>query len=78
MSSLEVNTNYVIKSKRETFNKIDARWVDTPSLFIDITAVHMDEDNRQNRHLYALMCRDRHYCELEYLVLSIYSRWQVI
>lgn len=58
--------------------KIDARWIDTPSLFIDITAVRRGGDERQNRHLGALMCRNKHHCEVYHLMLSIYSRWWVI
>ena len=37
---LEVNPNYVVKSKRDVLNNIDARWIDMSSgFFIDIIAV---------------------------------------
>ncbi|KAJ6190663.1 hypothetical protein N7519_000684, partial [Penicillium mononematosum] len=61
---LEVNPNYVVKSERDTLNKIDARWIDTSSgLFIDITAVGKDEAKRQNGHPETLMCKDKHHYE---------------
>ncbi|OQE17492.1 hypothetical protein PENFLA_c024G07483 [Penicillium flavigenum] len=61
---LEVNPNYVVKSERDTLNKIDARWIDMSSgLFIDITAVRKDEAKRQNGHPEALMCKDKHHYE---------------
>lgn len=71
MNYLEVNANYVVKSERETLDNIDARC-------IDITAVRRDEDKRQNRHSEALMCRDKHHCEVDYLVLYLCSRLRVI
>ncbi|KAJ5206850.1 LicD [Penicillium cf. griseofulvum] len=58
---LDVNPNYVVKSERDTWNKIDARWIDMSSgLFIDITAVRKDEASRLNGRPEALMCKDKH------------------
>ncbi|KAJ5374020.1 hypothetical protein N7517_006026 [Penicillium concentricum] len=58
---LEVNPNYVVKSERDTLNKIDARWIDMSSgLFIDITAVRRDQAARLNGRPEALMCKDKH------------------
>ncbi|KAJ5170331.1 LicD [Penicillium coprophilum] len=58
---LEVNPNYIVKSERDTLNKIDARWIDMSSgLFIDITAVRKDEARRLNGRPEALMCKDKH------------------
>ncbi|KXG53662.1 LicD [Penicillium griseofulvum] len=58
---LDVNPNYVVKSERDTLNKIDARWIDMSSgLFIDITAVRKDEASRLNGRPEALMCKDKH------------------
>lgn len=38
---LEVNPNYINKSTRDTYNVIDARWIDTATgLYIDITTIH--------------------------------------
>ncbi|KAJ6175646.1 hypothetical protein N7485_002560 [Penicillium canescens] len=61
---LEINPNYVVKSERDTMNKIDARWIDMSSgLFIDITAVRKDENKRKNGHPEALSCKDKHHYE---------------
>ncbi|KAI2725329.1 hypothetical protein CBS147333_6408 [Penicillium roqueforti] len=61
---LEINPHYVVKSERDTLNKIDARWIDMSSgLFIDITAVRKDEAKRLNGHPEALMCKDKHHYE---------------
>ncbi|OQE11810.1 hypothetical protein PENVUL_c002G00511 [Penicillium vulpinum] len=58
---LEINPNYVVKSERDTLNKIDARWIDMSSgLFIDITAVRKDENRRLNGRPRALVCKDKH------------------
>ncbi|KAJ5788513.1 hypothetical protein N7457_003503 [Penicillium paradoxum] len=58
---LEVNPYYVVKSEKDTANKIDARWIDKSSgFFIDITAVYKDENMRGNGHPGALMCKDKH------------------
>ncbi|KAL2871069.1 putative C6 transcription factor [Aspergillus lucknowensis] len=58
---LEINPNYVIRSKSDKANVIDGRWIDTSSgLFIDITAVRADDARRENGEPGALMCKDRH------------------
>jgi hypothetical protein len=72
MNFLDVNTNYVVKSERDTLDNIDARCIDVPSIFIDITAVCRYEDKRQNRHTKALICRDNHHFGVYYLLLYIY------
>ncbi|KAL6229910.1 hypothetical protein BDW75DRAFT_234842 [Aspergillus navahoensis] len=58
---LEINPNYVVRSKMDKANVIDGRWIDTSSgLFIDITAVRADDERRANGQPGALMCKDRH------------------
>lgn len=58
---LEINPNYVIRTTADGGNRIDARWIDTSSgLFIDITAVRADDENRAKGHPGALMCKDTH------------------
>ncbi|KAL3478777.1 LicD family-domain-containing protein [Aspergillus californicus] len=58
---LEINPNYVIRSKMDKANVIDGRWIDTSSgLFIDITAVRTDDARRASGNPGALMCKDRH------------------
>lgn len=58
---LEINPYYVIRSKSDTANVIDGRWIDTSSgLFVDITAVRTDDERRANGDPGALMCKDYH------------------
>ncbi|KAL2848076.1 LicD family-domain-containing protein [Aspergillus pseudoustus] len=58
---LEINPNYIIRSKADKANVIDGRWIDTSSgLFIDITAVRADDARRAQGEPGALMCKDRH------------------
>ncbi|KAL4997339.1 fungal-specific transcription factor domain-containing protein [Aspergillus recurvatus] len=58
---LEINPNYIVRSKMDKANVIDGRWIDTSSgLFIDITAVRADDERRANGQPGALMCKDRH------------------
>ncbi|KAL4881245.1 fungal-specific transcription factor domain-containing protein [Aspergillus karnatakaensis] len=58
---LEINPQYVVRSKMDKANVIDGRWIDTSSgLFIDITAVRADDAGRANGKPGALMCKDRH------------------
>lgn len=58
---LEINPNYVIRTTEDRKNLIDARWIDTSSgLFIDITAVRADDENRAKGKPGALMCKDSH------------------
>ncbi|CAG8892641.1 unnamed protein product [Penicillium salamii] len=59
---LEINPNYLVKSEKDTLNKIDARWIDMSSgLFIDITAVRKDEEKRSQGNPEALTCKDKHH-----------------
>ncbi|KAL4961318.1 putative mannosylphosphorylation protein (Mnn4) [Aspergillus stella-maris] len=58
---LEINPQYVVRSKEDKANVIDGRWIDTSSgLFIDITAVRADDARREKGQPGALMCKDRH------------------
>jgi hypothetical protein len=69
---LEINPNYVVKSTQDTLNKIDARWIDMSSgLFIDITAVRKDEEERKKGNPEALMCKDQHHYDVSCLVCCV-------
>ncbi|KAJ5178986.1 hypothetical protein N7492_002196 [Penicillium capsulatum] len=58
---LEINPNYVVSSSQDRLNVIDGRWIDKYSgLFIDITAVRRDDEQRNKGHQGALMCKDKH------------------
>ncbi|KAF7719900.1 Uncharacterized protein PECH_004204 [Penicillium ucsense] len=58
---LEINPHYVVRSTQDRLNVIDGRWIDTSSgLFIDITAVRKDDEQRQRGNTEALMCKDHH------------------
>jgi LicD family len=55
---LEINPNYVNRSRLDQYNLIDARWVDTSTgLFIDITAV---AKNYTHPIEGTLSCKDGH------------------
>ena len=56
---LEVNPNFSNRSREDTDNVIDARWIDTTSgLFIDITAARYDLDHPGGEGM--MYCKDRH------------------
>ncbi|CZT06614.1 related to mannosylphosphorylation protein MNN4 [Rhynchosporium agropyri] len=56
---LEVNPNYVNREQTDTFNVIDARWVDTSTgLFIDITTARYNHTHPAG--LGMLSCKDGH------------------
>ncbi|KAJ5477412.1 hypothetical protein N7539_007556 [Penicillium diatomitis] len=58
---LEINPHYVVRTTQDRLNVIDGRWIDTSSgLFIDITAVRKDDEQRQRGNIEALMCKDHH------------------
>ncbi|KAI5288552.1 hypothetical protein KEM54_005122 [Ascosphaera aggregata] len=58
---LEINPNFVFRTKADIDNVIDARWIDmTSGLFIDITSVRKDYEARANGEQGALMCKDYH------------------
>ncbi|OJD12422.1 hypothetical protein AJ78_06986 [Emergomyces pasteurianus Ep9510] len=64
---LEINPNFVNRTRNDWMNMIDARCIDTSSgLFIDITSVRKDFEARKNGLVGALMCKGRHkYLEQE-------------
>ncbi|KAI5299784.1 hypothetical protein KEM55_001770 [Ascosphaera atra] len=58
---LEINPNFVHRTKKDIQNVIDARWIDMSSgLFIDITSVRKDYEARAKGQKGALMCKDYH------------------
>lgn len=58
---LEINPNFVLRTKADVDNVIDARWIDMSSgLFIDITSVRKDYEARAKGDSGALMCKDWH------------------
>lgn len=58
---LEINPHYVIRGVEDRLNVIDARWIDTETgLFIDISTVRVDHEERARGKEGALMCKDRH------------------
>lgn len=58
---LEINPNFVARTREDRANVIDARWIDMSSgIFIDITAVRKDYEARDRGEEGALMCKDRH------------------
>ncbi|KAI5305653.1 hypothetical protein KEM56_003747 [Ascosphaera pollenicola] len=58
---LEINPNFVLRTKSDVHNVIDARWIDMSSgLFIDITGVRKDYEARAKGDSGALMCKDYH------------------
>jgi hypothetical protein len=63
---LEINPNFVVRTTDDFLNVIDARWIDTSSgLFIDITSIREDHEERKKGRQGALTCKDKH----RYLVL---------
>lgn len=64
---LEINPQFVVRHG-DPANVIDARWIDMSSgLFIDITCVRKDYEERDKGNKGALMSKDRHkynVCEL--------------
>lgn len=68
---LEINPNFVARTREDRANVIDARWIDTSSgIFIDITAVRKDYEARERGEEGALMCKDSH----RFNVRPIYAR----
>jgi hypothetical protein len=58
---MEINPNFVARTREDRMNVIDARWIDTSSgIFIDITAVRKDYEARDRGEEGALMCKDSH------------------
>lgn len=58
---LEINPNFRRRHERDSYNVIDARWIDTTSgLFIDLTAVRKDYKAMAMGQKAALMCKDKH------------------
>lgn len=58
---MEINPNFVARTREDRANVIDARWIDTSSgIFIDITAVRKDYEARDRGQEGALMCKDSH------------------
>lgn len=58
---LEINPNFVSRTFEDKANKIDARWIDTDSgLFIDITCVRKDYEERAKGNKGALFSKDKH------------------
>jgi hypothetical protein len=64
---LEVNPRYKNDSVEDTFNVIDARWIDTMTgLYIDITALRVDRTPAKRRSSRSppqtpLYCKDKHH-----------------
>lgn len=58
---LEVNPHYLNASTSDWLNVIDARWIDTESgLFIDITTLRVDRDEKPNGDVPNMYCKDKH------------------
>lgn len=58
---LEINPNFVTRTFDDKANRIDARWIDTDSgLFIDITCVRKDYEERAKGNKGALFSKDKH------------------
>jgi hypothetical protein len=58
---LEINPHYTIRGTEDYLNVIDARWIDTENgLFIDISTVRVDHEERKKGREGALMCKDKH------------------
>lgn len=62
---LEINPNFVTRTFDDNLNKIDGRWIDKDSgLFIDITCVRKDYEDRSKGKKGALFSKDRHHYQV--------------
>lgn len=58
---LDINPHYKLHTLQDVANKIDGRWIDlTNGKFIDITALHAEDDGRVGSKNNLLFCKDGH------------------